>query len=368
MTTLTTDLVAMVGCWGNINTNYGGKPMMAVMSEIGSRSDISCLQIAGDNYYVKNMIELKDGIEKVKHHLRVSEIENVMKALPTNMPVDMVLGNHEMEPKKIIVKDKKVKDPDSLCLIAEQEIEVIDRVNATRDNKIVLHKLGDNSVKYMHGDCYIYLDTTILIPTIKTDCYEKLFSKKNRNTIIKTQFDEICSHITTNKYKRTFFIGHHPPVTFRNKHEKGTVETTINHLLIKFMTNIVLEKKLPDVHYLCADFHIYQHIRMKSHGVDFNVHIVGTGGARLDNGLIPGRIDNKLIALLEDSIHTFDGATVERKGDLVSIISKDLSFTLVKTLVTYGYLCIGDTIQFKRVLMGGRTRRKRRYKRHTKTK
>jgi hypothetical protein len=365
--------VAMFGCWGDMLV--GSTPMMQqVLSSI--KQSTTNLIIAGDNYYA-------DKRNKKRKIINTETIKTILLMLP-DIPIDIITGNHEMDVSDLekVVFDPIISNP-TKCEIIKAEMEIIDELNATRTNKIDIRVQRENGlsetnvsiqppIRMIGDDCYIFIDSSMFeySNVEEMECYKDMFGMvgspndyRQRQLIVLADLLRRTSSLFEDN-TRIFFVAHHPLLIFRYKPASDTkpesAPTNINLALINFLRTLILTNNLNTrpLHYLCADFHVYQHQRLNFETFILDVHIVGTGGADPDDFF---DLTKHPIELLKAG-STSTQFTVNDGFVSLEIQDPPLIATCLESKKEFGYLKITKDIEFIYIeKRGGRkTRRKKR--------
>ena len=365
--------VFMFGCWGDYN-NREGRPMESVLRSIPTQH--SHLILAGDNYYIQ---KIKDKVKKggAKPPTKMFDetmIRRILSRLP-DIDIDIVAGNHEMD------NISMLNNPDN-CAVFKSELGIIHELNARRIHPILprVSKVGSIPLNpaplcsVMNDDCYVFIDSSMFEynQDEQFQCYDEIF-ENDRGDIppkpfyIEKQLRDILTSYESVTYRgRVFFVAHHPMCIFRSKKDKA--ETNVNADLIRFVSRLMDRIAGTTYHYLCADFHLYQHQHATIAGKDIDVHIVGTGGTELDAAF---KSDMNM-DWLQSSLNTLEeeyqsGATVTNQDGTLTVDVPALGFTATTrdtdSIESYGYLDV-TTLRFVPVHIPGsggkRTQRKKR--------
>jgi hypothetical protein len=285
----------------------------------------------------------------------------------------------------------------------------IDELNQSRANPIHIRidKRGGFSgvndsirppVSIIGEDCYIFVDSSMYEYTpAQMSCYKKVFGDDlDTNAYPYIQSDMIRHYLSTIERRpsmRIFFVAHHPLLVFRykpasasgKKSKKESAPTNINHHLISFLFKVIIDNGLNEykLHYLCADFHLYQHQTViLGGGIEIDVHIVGTGGADQDD-FFDIRKESHTVELLrasepdatfivdrELSLDTTAHMTTQKDMNGTTLTDPNISVkaTCLSNDKSFGYLQITDTLIFKPVGMPGASEGGRKTKRRRKRK
>lgn len=114
------------GCWNNLNDDNLGNlaKTMSFLKEYINRQHPKpkFVAVSGDNYYPKKE---KSGETKVEN-IYPEKLEEGFDLLPSNLPIHMILGNHDLQTNKEKSKSLKivedpVRDENGACEILQME-------------------------------------------------------------------------------------------------------------------------------------------------------------------------------------------------------------------------------------------------------
>ena len=211
------------GCWNHGGcADSGENPLSLLMQKLRGfikRKAPQFITIAGDNYYPHKD---KTGVEK-KKIIKLHELESGFACLPKDIPIYLMLGNHDLETSKKMemITESGESTPVDHCFILEKENEIIDKLNVIRpkneNRKLVMHKIVGNTLLLM-------LDTTMydleynpekLDPTLL--CYDKLLglpentsTEESLDLLQKEEVEAIISTIDESSIKNIIMFGHNP--------------------------------------------------------------------------------------------------------------------------------------------------------------
>ena len=271
------------GCWNQGLCGNESAPLTTVMQTLqtfAQQEHPDFIVVAGDNYYPGKVKNKVTG-EKVKT-IVPGDLAAGFACLPTGVPIDMLLGNHDLETNMYLsgFTDKKETD----CFITQQEIkEAIPNhidlvVQKARTNGETLVLLIDTSM---------YDDDAIaeMLP-----CYKKMAGYAeiaNKEDLRTEQLRFIQDAIAAFQGTNIIFIGHHPITGYKLKKDKIKLIQAFPSFLAMLKSVYQPEKKY---YYLCADLHLYQEgtvllpvdgLKMEMQ-MEIHQYIVGTGGTELD--------------------------------------------------------------------------------------
>jgi len=323
------------GCWNQLKErekcdklNPSGNPLSKVMTVLNEYtrewSNIDdFIIVSGDNYYpgkettkyktgtVFNGEVLTEDLKIKKKKIYIEDLESGFNCLPTNIEIDMILGNHDLETQKIKKPTLYLED-DTLetrgsCIILNTENELSKRLPNVNFGLFItkydtvsktLILMIDTSI-YDEDDwseylpCYKYLVDRNAAESDE-DYKERIrsFQKdKIMNEIIKHEPDGIMNIIIS---------GHHPISGYKLKigDEKNISNIKENKFVILGNNLIPFIHLLKEIYqqvndirvryyYLCADLHLYQQGKIElnidsENAMLIEQYIVGTGGTELD--------------------------------------------------------------------------------------
>lgn len=266
------------GCWGNYeNIDY----LHNILKDISQLPTPNIMTISGDNYYPRK--ENKQKILNPEHFEELQTLLDTSTSAITNRFI--LLGNHEFD-----------------YYLGEEECKSID-LHREFYSKSKINLVENCQSHIIDGHTLVIMINTSIYE-IQDPCYKKmdiLQTDKDGNPSpdneIQNQFD-IVKHILDTKLgdlNNIIFVGHHPIISCRGekpKKDKDKAKTKDKsnkyylgplHDFFRALTPFLAGK---NVYYLTSDTHCYQHIDIfpnldKEYKIE--QHIVGTGGASLDN-------------------------------------------------------------------------------------
>jgi hypothetical protein len=315
------------GCWNDWNST--SPAVSSVLSSVSDyckkNNDCKFMIVTGDNYYPKKIKDKQDKTNVKKYKIiNVDHLKKGLNALPENIPIYLLLGNHDLDNSlthissnpNITLNEVSGLDKPEDCTILKEE-KVIVTINNERNNnnihlpdKLTMHFINEDS-----KTLFLMIDTTVYdiynLIYLKQNkikekdekkikdaivCYEYLdFELKDIEKILEAQKKEILKRISTidpNNIKNIVISGHHPlaevKVDDHNNFKKSYLFASYDLLLeiYKIFNNSV------NYYYLCADYHCYQYGEIaltfndtNSSKMIINQYIVGTGGAKLDEAI-----------------------------------------------------------------------------------
>lgn len=334
------------GCWNNLNI----KEKEGKIKEIGclkkvmkllkaNLSGVDFIVIAGDNYYPKK----EKTIEGEKKKLIIpSKLEEGFNLLPKEIPIVMILGNHDLEtnlnPRKPKLFIEENPEESRSCSILE--LEKLSK-GSNIEYTFFKDQMMDNGTLVIMIDSDVYsIDAYKFLP-----CYN-IFLSENFESIEEVKeyqynliFQKINQYNAIGSIKNLIIIGHQPITGI--KYKDGVKQPPLND--IPYFKPVLLEiynllGSEINYFYLCADLHLYQEglITLKNEQeqkeMKIKQFIVGTGGTELDDAVPEDinfvssseTIDYQMISSkqecgilkceVDDLEPTFEFISIEQKG------------------------------------------------------
>ena len=411
------------GCW---NQGLCGEtnPLTLVTNRLKQytlEENPEFIVVAGDNYY-PNKVKNKVTGEKTKTIIPAN-LTSGFDCLPNNVDIDIILGNHDLEP------DVPIKDSgDDECYIIKKEMVIAQEKNIN----LVLHKARNL------GKTLLLLIDTTMYDTKKVGeflpCYQKILDVDELTVekLHEMQWDFIRDQVNNFSGENIIVVGHHPITGYKKKEIKETKEKKEKkekkgkemsegtseamseamseatseatseamseamtegkkkkdgekekkeeislikafNTFTKVLSEMYKIKSEAKYYYLCADLHLYQkgivRIPVDSDFMTIEQYIVGSGGTELD----PNPIDENFTieqANLKQSFAIHDGQngryilleSLQSFGFLVCDFSDELKFTFID--VTRG----GRRTKRRSQRKSGRNKRKSQRKSQRKSK
>ena len=319
------------GCWNNLNKGCLVKVTNLLKDRLKDidKQKIDFLTIAGDNYYPKKEV---DG--KKKKIIIPGLLEKGFGYLPTEIPIYMVLGNHDLETNtggnNFVIEEKvfepPVEEKKNDCSIIKYE-QISKNINGNIEYNLFKEFMLENGTLIIMIDTSMYsVDADKYLP-----CYKYfLQSILSEYTVEKLrEYQQGLIINTIKKYKdvnNLILIGHHPIIGLKNKSGE---DTRINDIIefdnvLKEIYSILMDNV--NYYYLCADVHLYQegNIVIKiddTQTMNINQYIVGTGGTDLDNCPIKSPSEIKIDD--DDRLITYTITRCEKKCGFLECITTD---------------------------------------------
>ena len=346
------------GCWNKGKCTEGGiNPLSQVMTklkELGKEMDpkTDFIIVAGDNYYsdkAKQPKDAKEAKEAKQPNPLTDEEKDKLKSgfdcLDVKIPVYIIYGNHDV----INNKDKDCSILTTQQKIGKQQKAKLPRLKLFTD-VITEHPTDDTCIIMFDSSLYTLPEkdeggNVSLETLVKNSCYKHLFptfpkflnnlgkdeSSATLADLRKYQTEKITKAFETNTKttKNIIFVAHHPLVNTKPVGEGKQKNNYIVNLIRLFKDSIGAEyiklKSRPTIYYLCADYHVYQHMDINITLVDgdklpITQYTVGTGGAEL---------------------HDIDTIIDLTKGLPATQLNRDsisLTYTVIAQKKTHGFL------------------------------
>ena len=287
------------GCW-NKGGCYLDKPskgwndLSSVMRNLREVSEShykpEFVVVAGDNYYPTYEANEKTGESQKK--IVTKDLMSGLECLPDNLPVHILLGNHDVESDVIVDNNNHVK-PSQECYILDKETEFVRSRRETTSLNTYNSRIFNNNTLVLMIDTTIYADDEEL----GLKCYRHMYENNSitldtlRNDQ-KLYVESIISELPK-KIKNIVIIGHFPITGYKTKNKKTNLIQTPGYNFANLLYESIFENIKPkkrnkiNYYYLCADLHQYQIgnieiIGKKNNVMNIKQYIVGTGGTTLD--------------------------------------------------------------------------------------
>ena len=322
------------GCWNNINCSKNEKVLnrnvvLELLKKLYSKMPIV---LAGDNWY-SHKIKLptisqapnastseNKKIGKFKFYPLYVLETGYEKLFEISKKVDIVLGNHDINPDKL--NDFYASNQcDQLGCMVKVQTDTISKIlghrsstkniqNIYQYNDVKLYVCKPHIEEKSKGIFFLYLNTNI-------------FDAKDVNSINEYR-KLVIRELVGKKIKLLFIVGHHPFFGLKKKKQKKTdsestpeVKYIINKVADLYFKEKDDEAKVDAINrflniftkyksiYLCADIHNFQICKLSS---NLCMVICGSGGASRDS--LGDYVDNKdpipLKCKLNDNIEVTD--------------------------------------------------------------
>lgn len=318
----TTNKFVQFGCWNQGFCSEGQvNPLTNVMTELREFTRLEkpdFIVVAGDNYYPDKVKDKVTG-EKTKT-IKPAYLASGFSCLPTEIEIDMILGNHDLEKGIQILEEegRAVPEEKKECFITNDELELAFASGLAQHIDLVVNKarvLGDTLLLLLDTTMYDIKEATDALP-----CYRRMPGYEGIQSVADLharQLDFIHESINSFQGKNIILVGHHPITGYKEKEKKDKKkegkaqdkaegkaegkegkekkkETEI--FLIKAFASFIevllnvytLKTDKVNYYYLCADLHLYQEgtVILPTGGegnMIIHQYIVGTGGTSLDD-------------------------------------------------------------------------------------
>lgn len=306
------DKFIQFGCWNNMNISKS-KPvgcLKKVMDRLHQYVDenkpsLDFMVIAGDNYYPDKYKKSDKTKVKIIYPSRFAE---GIKLLPTDLPVHVILGNHDLETnsskQSLFIHDEDTNTTTSEtgdCAIIRYEKEVMQTKPNIHYNLFDFKRLKENTLLLMIDTSMYSDDVNKYLP-----CYNIFLGTTfaTSEELINYQTEAIKKEILNfvGGVKNIIIIGHHPITGLKYNEKENQVELLND--IIKFdevlkEIYVLAGGNKVNYYYLCADLHMYQQGTIEldvaaddSAKMLIEQYIVGTGGTKLDDEIPPETINN----------------------------------------------------------------------------
>jgi hypothetical protein len=297
------------GCWNKGGCSFSHSQELNNLSRVMKNLREVCedettkpefVVVAGDNYY-PDKLTLTTGEKKITgKNIKTSDLESGLECLPDNVPVNIILGNHDVESDVLVdhlIPDGATSFPEvpeqQKCYILDKEIEFARsrRENGTRLD-VYTSRLFNNKTLVLMVNTTLYYDQE----RIGLKCYRHLYDNNNLTLSQlrrdqKIYIEQIMSTLN-DKIKNIVIIGHDPIICYKVKGGQTRIFTSPGYNLINLIYDSIykkigIKKDELNLYYLCADLHQYQIGSINIVGEDggsmhIKQYIVGTGGTELD--------------------------------------------------------------------------------------
>ena len=267
--------------------------------------------VLGDNYYPEILVDAAGKKKKIYSYRELeSGFKCLKKLLRTDVPVDILIGNHDTEgTSKMEEPESKTEEPrhDTSCKITESQLKLVQSLKtSTNPIQLVLYNfrtIGNtiiimvDSNPYIEGNlnCECYMPILMGTKRIKSE-----MDKVDVPYLIQLQLEwlsRVYEHFQEIKAQQQHFdnvviMAHHPICCFKMKNGKDRFDTCPSDEYLKFCHSIYLT--LRDItgashfYYNSADLHTYQAGTItltpetSLDSIQIRQYIVGTGGTTLE--------------------------------------------------------------------------------------
>ena len=369
-----------LGCWNNINCSKNEKTLNrnVVLELLKNLYSNIPIVLAGDNWYshkIKVQKSLQTPNASTSEDKKIGKFKfyplyvletGYKKLFEISKKVDIVLGNHDINPDKL--NDFYASNKcDQLGCMVKVQTDTISKIilghssstkpiqNIYQYNDVKLYVCKPHIEEKSKGIFFLYLNTNI-------------FDAKDVSSI-NTYRDLVINELTGKKVKLLFIVGHHPFFGLKKKKTDGEpkgefIINTVADLYFKkkadadagankakidainqFLNIFTTYKSI----YLCADIHNFQICKLSN---NLCMVICGSGGASRD--LLGDYADNKdpipLECKLNDNIkvtdmyvhdaYGFSKITYSNSGNKVEItyykfVNTNIEYNIFKYILEY---------------------------------
>ena len=369
------------GCWNNINCSKKEKTLnrnvvLALLKKLYSNMPIV---LAGDNWYSQK-IKLPATLQSANASTSENKNKTIgkfkfypvyvletgyKKLFEISKKIDIVLGNHDINPKKL--NDfYALNQCDQLGCMVKVQTDIISKMllnpssktenikDVYQYNNVKLYVCKPHIEEKSKGIFFLYLNTNI-------------FDAKDVNSIIEYR-KLVIRELADKKIKLLFIVGHHPFFGLKKKKQKKTegestpkAEFIINTVADLYFKEKVDKAKVDAINqflnifttyksiYLCADIHNFQICKLSS---NLCMVICGSGGASRDrlgdyvDNTVPIPLKCKLnnnIKVTDMYVHDsygFSKITYSNSGNKVEItyykfVNTDIEYNIFKYTLEY---------------------------------
>jgi len=371
------------GCWNNINCSKNEKTLnrnvvLALLKTLYSNMPIV---LAGDNWYSQK-IKLPATLQSANASTSENKNKTIgkfkfypvyvletgyKKLFEISKKIDIVLGNHDINPKKL--NDfYALNQCDQLGCMVKVQTDTISKMLGYKDpsssskpiqniyqyNDVKLYVCKPHIEEKSKGIFFLYLNTNI-------------FEAKDVNSIIAYR-KLVISELADKKIKLLFIVGHHPFFGLKKKKQKKTegeatpeAKFIINTVADLYFKETVDKDKVNAINqflniftryksiYLCADIHNFQICKLSS---NLCMVICGSGGASRDRlgDYVDNTVPIPLKCKLNDNIkvtdmyvhdsYGFSKITYSNSGNKVEItyykfVNTDIEYNIFKYTLEY---------------------------------
>lgn len=198
------------GCWNQGGCNkQGSNPLSNVMRTLrkySSAHNPDLIIVAGDNYYPN---KIKESGSKIKF-INPDELASGFDCLPKQIPIQMILGNHDLETNKknnLFINDESHAEKGN-CFILQKELEL------SSGNNITFSLFNE---RFVNNTLILTIDTSMYDEDIKDmlSCY-KYIDPRTGDTIESLRehqrglIESAILKYKDNDIQNIIIVGHHP--------------------------------------------------------------------------------------------------------------------------------------------------------------
>ena len=278
-----------------------------------SKPSVEFIVVAGDNYYPEKNVKISsNGKQSKTKIIKVDKLNGGFNLLPDNIPINMILGNHDLETntdkKNLFIETTDMPETND-CFIIKKELEIL-----KPNINYVLFKYQRVNLDTL----WLMIDTSMYSKDINTylNCYNVFLEQKGHQTfstvdeLLEFHQTQIINAITENMdgLKNIIISGHHPitGVKYDSDEDKIKILNNIPNFIPILNEICKLTNNNLKYYYLCADLHLYQKglVELKTTNgliMEINQYVVGTGGTELDDAL-PKSIELNSVHINKENI------------------------------------------------------------------
>jgi len=262
--------------------------------------------VLGDNYYPEILVDAAGKKKKIYSYRELeSGFKCLKKLLRTEVPVDILIGNHDTEDtSKMEEPESKTEEPrhDTSCKITESQLKLVQSLN-TPSNPIQLvlynfRTIGNTILIMVDSNPYIE-------EKLNFECYMPILDSMTTRTAAEVDvpylkqlqlewLSSVYQHFQAQQqhFDNVVIMAHHPVCCFKMKNGKNRFDTCPSDEYLMFCHSIYLT--LRDItgasrfYYNSADLHTYQSGTIvltpetSLDSIQVHQYIVGTGGTTLE--------------------------------------------------------------------------------------
>ena len=279
-----TNKFVQFGCWNQGLCGNESVPLTKIMHSLKTfthKENPDFIVVAGDNYYPGKVKNKVTG-EKIKT-IVPTDLAAGFACLPKDVPIDMLLGNHDLET-NMYISGRTDKETD--CFITQEEIAlaVPNHIDLVVHKKRLLGSEQHTLLLLIDTSMYDDDDVAVMLPCYKKMTgYEGITSKEELRS---QQLHFIQEAVTAFQGENIILIGHHPITGYKLKKDKIKLIDAFPSFLAMLSNLFALKGDSVQYYYLCADLHLYQEgtvtLTVGERNMKIQQYIVGTGGTELD--------------------------------------------------------------------------------------
>jgi hypothetical protein len=290
------------GCWnkGGCQLDPEFNDLSSVMNQLRlatTNYPTDFVLVAGDNYYPESR---KNALNNKEKKIITEDLVTGLNCLPKNVPVHIILGNHDIEERVGVDEFLEINTNESQkCYILDVEKDFASR------NPNMTFNLWNNLV-FNEKTLVIMIDSTIYDVDVTDDpetsllCYKHYYETSgilsesdvfNLERIKNDQrfYVEGVMSRMSDAIENIVIVAHHPITGYKTKKKGTDLMQFTAHGLSTLIYNSIY-RRIPEerrrrinFYHLCADLHQYQIGTITINGdMTIKQYITGTGGTTLD--------------------------------------------------------------------------------------